>query len=190
MTIFFDLEKVRNDHNCKIYFETGLWDSNTNNSCKQALQCNFNKVYSTEIREDFINIAKKVFINDIQNKRLILIHDDSSNLKKYLNETCFDNNRVLFYLDAHVDNQNIKNFKNRCPLFEELNAIKNMKTNDNIILIDDLRILNHKHPWNETSYGNINFINEIKKLILQINSQYKFKTLCGVVENDVLMAYI
>jgi hypothetical protein len=65
-----------------------------------------------------------------------------------------------------------------------------MKRKDHIILIDDLRIINLKFPWGEKSYGKINFIDQIKEQILSINKEYKFDTLNGHIENDVLIAYI
>jgi hypothetical protein len=96
----------------------------------------------------------------------------------------------MFFLDAHVDNINIHNYKKRCPLIEELEAIKSIQRNDNIILIDDLRIIKESFPWGETSYGNIDFLQQIKNFILSININYKFDTLNGHVNDDVLLAYI
>lgn len=78
----------------------------------------------------------------------------------------------------------------KCPLFDELEAIKNLEKKDNIILIDDLRIIKNSFPWGETSYGNIDFLQQIKNTILTINNDYKFNTLNCHIENDVLIAYI
>ena len=61
---------------------------------------------------------------------------------------------------------------------------------NNIILVDDLRIIKQSFPWGEDSYGNINFYDEIKKIILEINPEYKFITLDGHIKDDVLMCYI
>ena len=65
-----------------------------------------------------------------------------------------------------------------------------MERKDNIILIDDLRIIKKPYPWGETSYGNIDFLDNIKEKILEINNNYKFKTLDGYINDDVLMAYL
>ena len=81
-------------------------------------------------------------------------------------------------------------YKKKCPLFEELSAIGNLERKDHIILIDDLRVIKEKFPWGELSYGNINFLDQIKNKILSINENYKFSTLNGNIENDVLIAYI
>lgn len=185
MPINFDLENIRKKYDCKIYFETGLYDvDNKNNSCCQATLCNFDKIFSIEIREDFVQKAKTKFSNK-QNVKIIC--DDSSNLNLYLNNVT---EKCLFFLDAHVDNSNIKNFKFRCPLFEEIKAIKNHHIKNHIICIDDVRILKNKNPWNEKQYGNINFLEEIQKNILSINSEYKFFYLDGFIKNDVLLCYI
>ena len=46
------------------------------------------------------------------------------------------------------------------------------------------------HPWGEDSYGDINFFEIIKEKILEINPNYKFSRLNGIIEDDVLLAYI
>jgi len=50
-------------------------------------------------------------------------------------------NKTMIFLDTHVDNINIHNFKKKCPLLDELEAIKSLDRKDNVILIDDLRII-------------------------------------------------
>ena len=189
MPINFDLEKLRITHNCINYFETGLWDPMDDISSKNALLCGFEKVFCIEIRKDWVDLGKDIFKNEIQSNRYHLILDDSVNMNKYIDNNIFTN-KTLFFLDAHVDNDNIHNYTTRVPLFYELEAIKQIERKDNIILIDDLRIINTTYPWNETRYGNINFLDKIKELILSINENYKFDTLNGIIENDVLIAYI
>ena len=189
MPINFNLEEIRQKYDCKNYFETGLWNPNDNTiSFRKALDCNFDKISSIEIRKDFIELGNNIFKEYIESGRCNLYNDDSVNIGKYLNNNY---NKTLFFLDAHVDNVNIKNYQKKCPLFEELNAISNLKRKDNIILIDDIRYLKIKHPWGETSYGDIIFLDEIKKKILTINKKYNFSTLKGQNnEDDVLIAYI
>jgi len=189
MPINFDLEQLRKEHNCLNYFETGLWDPRTNVSSKQALLCGFEKVFCIEIREDWVNIGNHIFRKDIIEGRYNLLLDDSTNMKKYINNDIF-NNKTMFFLDAHVDNANIHNYKKKCPLFDELEAIKNIERKDNVILIDDLRIIKNSFPWGETSYGNIDFLQQIKETILTINENYKFSTLNGYIDDDVLLAYV
>ena len=78
----------------------------------------------------------------------------------------------------------------KCPLFEELSAIASLERKDHVILIDDLRIIKSTFPWGEQSYGSIDFLQKIKIKILSINENYKFSTLDGHINNDVLIAYL
>jgi len=189
MPINFDLEKVRQNYNCINYFETGLWDPRCSVSSHTALNCNFKKVFCIEIREDWVELGKKIFKKEIENGRYNLYLDDSTNMKNYLVGDHWKD-KTLFFLDAHVDDINIHNYKKMCPLFEELSAIENLERKDHIILIDDLRLLRMPYPWGETSYGNINFLEHIVNKILSINKNYKFRTLNGHIDNDVLIAYV
>jgi hypothetical protein len=189
MPISFDLESLRKEYNCVNYFETGLWDPRSNVSSKQALSCGFDKVYCIEIRKDWVDLGNDIFKEYIIKGRYNLYLDDSTNMKKYIMNDNFSN-KTMFFLDAHVDNNNIHNYKRKCPLFDELEAIKSIERKDNIILIDDLRIIKSAFPWGETSYGNIDFLQQIKQTILTINKDYKFATLNGHVNDDVLIAYL
>jgi len=190
MPIRFDIETLRKQHKCINYFETGLFNPRHDVSSKKALRCKFKKVFCIEIRKDWVKAGKKVFEKEIKAGRYNLYLDDSVNMEKYLTSNDFQN-KTMFFLDAHVDNKDIPNtYQKKLPLFEELSAISNLERKDNIILIDDLRILKHKSPWGEESYGNINFLEQIKKQILSINENYKFSTLDGTVPDDVLVAYI
>jgi len=188
MPVDFDLEELRKEHNCLNYFETGLWDPRGDVSSKKALSCGFEKLYCIEIRKDWVLLGLEVFKEDIIQDRYHLILDDSTNMQKYIKSDDFLN-KTMFFLDAHVDNADIHFYKKRCPLFEEIEAIKSIERKDNVILIDDLRLIT-THCWGERSYGEINFLEKIKEQILSINPNYKFATLNGCVENDVLMAYV
>ena len=189
MPISFDLEDLRTKHNCVNYFETGLWDPRTDVSSKLALSCRFDKVYCIEIRNDWVELGKEVFKEDIITGKYNLYLDDSTKMKKYLTTDNFKD-KTMFFLDAHVDNENIHNYKLRCPLFDELEAIKSIERKDNVILIDDLRIIKDSFPWGERRYGNIDFLQQIKNIILTINKDYKFDTLNGCIHDDILIAYI
>jgi len=190
MPISFDLEDLRVKHNCVNYFETGLYDPRETVSSKLALSCNFNKVFCIEIRKDWVELGKIVFKDHITTGKYNLYLDDSTNMKNYVMNNDIFKNKTMFFLDAHVDSVNIHNYKKKCPLFEELEAIKSIERKDNVILIDDLRIIKESFPWGEKSYGNIDFLQQIKNTILSINKDYKFDTLHGDTRDDVLLAYI
>jgi len=186
----FNLEELRHKYDCINYLETGLWKPwSMKITLRDALKCNFKNITNIEIREDFVLKGKEIFKKEISKSRLRLINDDSTNLQKYLNQDYYSD-KTLFFFDAHVDNNSITNYKKRCPLFCELEALKTLQRKDNIILIDDLRIIKQAFPWGETSYGNVNFLESIKNKILEINKDYKFATLDGTIQDDVLLCYI
>ena len=191
MPISFDLEDLRKSNDCINYLETGLFDPTVDVSCKLALKSNFSKVYSIEIRDDWVALGNEVFSSDIKSNRLTIIHGDSANLKTYLNAIGGLHEKTLFYLDAHVDNGGITQaYKFKCPLVAELDAIKSLSRNDHVICVDDVRILKENFPWGETTYGNVNFIELIKLYIKSINPNYKFTYMNGHIPNDVLVAYV
>lgn len=186
MPINFDLEEIRSRFDCKNYFETGLCDPRLNVSCKKALVCNFDRVYSIDLCSEYIRLGKEIFKD---HPHLTLINDDSNNIGNYLGSIFF-RERTFFFLDAHVDDPKLTGYKNRCPIFNELTAIGKMNRKDHIICVDDLRIFRLENPWEETSYGKIDYIEKIKEMILGINSEYKFTYLDGHEKGDVLMAFI
>src|SRR6185437_2071573 len=116
MPINFDLEFYRKIFKCTIYFETGLWDARYDVSSKKALQCKFDKVFCIELRKDFVEVGREVFKDEISKGRYCLINDDSINIGKYLDNDLIKSNKCIFFLDAHVDNSNISNYKLKCPL--------------------------------------------------------------------------
>lgn len=189
MPISFDLQAIKEKHNCVNYFETGLWDPRSNVSSKQALAAGFERVFCIELRDQWVKLGYEIFKEEILSHKYFLFHDDSVNMKRHLHYPYFEN-KTMFFLDAHVDNNNIHNFTKICPVFDELEAIKSLDRKDNVIMVDDLRLLKQPFPWGEQSYGNINFLDTIKNKILEINPDYKFTTLEGHIADDVLCAYV
>lgn len=192
----FDIEKLRAEHNCFNWFETGLWDARYDDvTAKKALKCGFTKLYGVEIRTDLCEYAKVEYGDYISTGRYNLINDDSANMAKHLKDDAFKE-KTMFFLDAHIDNPLISTlgivpYKKKCPLFEELNAIDELERKDNIILVDDLRIVNgNMEEWDGITQDKQNNLELIKERVLQINSNYKFDTLDGYVPNDILLCYI
>jgi hypothetical protein len=190
MPISFDLEALKIQHNCVNYLETGLWDPrNENISIHKALKAGFDHVFTIEILDEWVRLGNELFKKEVSENRLQIIHDDSTNMQKYLEHEAFKN-KTMFFLDAHVDSKNISSFQKFCPVLEELKAINSLSRKDNVILVDDLRYLSAPSPWGENSYGDINFLETIKEYILTINKEYKFSLLNGHVKNDVLLAFV
>ena len=190
MPIAFDIEELRRRFDCTTYLETGLYDPRVDVSCRKALTCGFKKLYTVELRQDWVELGKAEFAADVESGRLSVIHDDSANLAAHIHGNADFEERTFFFLDAHVDNHLIKNFVKRCPIVEELAAIKELGRKDHVICVDDMRIMRTPFPWREESGGNINYEDKIRELILGINPAYKFMYLDGHVPGDVLCAYV
>jgi hypothetical protein len=189
MPFAFDLEALRKEHDCVHYFETGLWDPRMDVSSKQALRAGFQHVFCIEAHPPWVELGKKEFAEEIAKDRYHLILTDSKNMRRHLYHPYFKD-RCLFFLDAHVDNDQISSQTTKCPLLEELDAIQSLERNDHVILINDLRILSHPCPWGESRYGSMDFVEKIKERIRIINPNYQFKTLPGIIPNDILCAYV
>ena len=183
MPVNFDIKELKQAHNCNIWFETGLWDveSSETSLCKAVSTDSFDKYCSVEINKDFIEIATRKFKD---NNKVILFEGDSKNLAEYLNKLELqDHDKILFFLDSHGSGLG-------CPLVQELQAIKNLKNNNHVILIDDLRII-RTCKWGEESLKDcVDFEKILKEKILDINQNYKFSYLNGHIDNDVLLCSI
>ena len=184
MPICFDLDEVRKEHNCNVYFETGLWNvAREDTSLCQALRLSFDKYASVEINPDFIDIAKLKFTQEIKDNKLKLYEGDSKELAQYLEDFrhgLTSDDKILFFLDSHGSGH-------ACPLVEELDAIKDLKNNNHIIMIDDVRII-RDCCWGVEKYQGGGFEDLLKQKILDINPNYKFSFLNGYQDNDVLVA--
>lgn len=186
MPICFDLKEIFDKYKTNIYFETGLWNVNNETSLTQALRLQFDKLCSVDISEWHIARAKDKFSQEISDNKLKLYKGDSKNLSEYLEDLSPNlDDRILFFLDSHGGEHN----GTRCPLMEELEAIEKLERKDHIIMIDDIRII-RSCIWSDSRYNSNNFEQQLKDKILQINSQYKFSYLKGVVDDDVLIAFI
>lgn len=190
MPIAFDIEELRTRFGCTTYLETGLYDPRADVSCRKALTCGFKKLYTVELREDWVALGKQEFCTDVESGRLTILHDDSANLANHLRGNADFEERTFFFLDAHVDNQLIKNYVKRCPIVEELDAIKELARKDHVICVDDMRIMRTPYPWQESSAGDTNYETLIRQMISAINPDYKFMYLDGHVPGDVLCAYV
>ena len=190
MPINFNLEKLRRENNCSYYFETGLGDSKNIKSykvqsCLQAVRSKFNKIYSMEIEKRLIDLGIEAYKSEIENERVTLIHDDSKNIGKYLDDNILDK-KTLFFLDAHH-----RNSKTQLPIIHELNEISKLKNKNHIICIDDIRLLKGKKAWGlNVQEGYDSHLDHILSVLSKINNKYKIKYLKGIKENDVLCAYL
>lgn len=174
------LEKYKKN----ILIETGTYLGGTT---KSAIEHGYNKVYTIELQPYLYEEAKKNLSSLIEDgKVVILLGNSNQRLSEIMSEV---EESVTILLDAHIDGGNYKpnvtpdNVK-WCPLYEELEIIKNHPIKNHTILIDDVRIIG-KMGWGTGIYLDI-LINTIK----EINPNYEITFDKGETPEDVLVAYI
>ena len=97
-----------------IFIETGTYMGDT----IYNMISEFNKIYSIELSEKYVNYATKRFEN---NNKVTIIHGDSTlMLKSILNEV---NDSVFFWLDGHWSGGDTAKGNLDCPLIEEITII-------------------------------------------------------------------
>jgi len=139
----FNIGDYISKFNLTSLIETGTYKGD---SIEYAMEYNFVKIFSIELLEEFYKYSLDKFSQD---KRIILINDNSIDGLKTLLTTYVNIGNTLYWLDAHLPNlykdtydSNYKeNNKILIPLKQELKLIKKYKdiTND-VFIIDDLRI--------------------------------------------------
>lgn len=166
------LEKYKQN----IFIETGTLNGD---AVQLAIDLKIPKIYSIEIDEKLQKQNIEKFKTNIKNNEVYLIVGDSEiELEKILKNI---NESVTIWLDSHWDGGVIGNKK--CPLYEELEAIKKFSIRTNIfpnILIDDLRCFGGGN-WGENIY-----LNRIIEKIFEINPNYKIEREDGFSPGDVL----
>jgi hypothetical protein len=158
------------------FLETGT----ANADCvRLALEVGFEKIYSIELDSILQNENIIKYQSQINEGKVNLITGDSlwelTNLIPELDKP------TTFWLDAHVDFGPMGT--KRCPLYEELSAIKMSNIKTHTVLIDDMRILGGH--WGEGIS-----IEGLKNRLLEINPEYKFIFENGFAPNDILVAYL
>jgi hypothetical protein len=158
------------------FLETGT----ANGDCvRLALEIGFEKIFSIELDENLQNENIQKYQSFINEEKINLITGDS--LWELINIIPSLDKSTTFWLDAHVDFGPMGT--KRCPLYEELSAIKMSDIKTHTILIDDMRMLGQ---W----WGEGISVDELKKRILEINPNYKFTFENGFAPNDILAAYL
>jgi len=159
------------------FLETGT----ANGDCVQlALELGFEKIFSIELDESLQKENIQKYQSFVDEQKINLITGDSlwelSNIISSLDKP------TTFWLDAHQDYGPVGT--KRCPLYEELSAIKTSDIKTHTILIDDMRMLGH---W----WGEGIDIDGLKNKILEINPNYKFTFEDNeFAQNDILVAYL
>lgn len=160
-----------------VFIETGTYNGD---STKVAYDYGFKKIYTIELIKENYDISK----NNLEkySDRINLYHGDSKKiLPEILKEV--DSEKIVFWLDAHVDHPDKAPHLDPCPLHIELSYINKHKRKDHIIMIDDMRIIN-THTWGSNISKNL-----ITQQLKLINKEYNFIFVDSeAAKNDILIA--
>jgi len=167
------LSKYKNPY----FLETGTADGDC---VRLALNVGFEKIYSIELDESLQSKNAIQYKSEIESGIVTLITGDS--IVEVGNTVILLDKPTTFWLDAHVDfgPMGIK----KCPLYEELESIKQSKIKTHTIMIDDVRIFGQH--WGESIT-----LEKLKEKILEINVDYKFTFEDNqYAPKDILVAYL
>ena len=169
------------DYKSDIFFETGTYQGYT---ARIASEIGFDKVITVELQSYLYNEAKSL---SSQYNNIEFFLGDSPTIITDVLTGIDDTKTITFWLDAHIGPGNFVAGQTpdirKCPLYDEINAIKSLKRNDHTILVDDLRIFTEDNEWGVN-------LQDLIDSIKQINPEYKITFIDGDVENDVLVAKV
>ena len=161
-----------------VFFETGTYLGFTSNEAKRI---GYPRVVTIELQEHLYNQAIKNSIGGIEYH----LGDSPKIMGELLPGM---EGKITFWLDAHIDSGNyipeITPEIRECPLYEELYCIMNLKRNDHTILIDDICIIGN------IGWGIGTIKEELIRMILIINKDYKIYYIEGKEPDDILVATI
>ena len=164
----------------KIYIETGTGDGE---SVAIALSAGFKLIITIEAAPRVFERACERFAFD--DSVLNVLGDSGSALPNILGRI---NEPITFFLDAHWSSgePNLPNGVSKCPLLDDLIAIRKHPVKTHTILIDDIHYFRGRGI---KQWGNIT-IGDILEIIMQINPEYQISFEPGSTENDILVATI
>jgi len=173
MPIRFNLCKYNSPGS--VFIETGLWRCE---GVEKAIRAGFKKIISIEIDKKIFRAGQKRLAKHIESGRVSLLLGNSEALMGSALSLVPDS-KIVFWLDGHY--QGVGQYEAN-PLYSELESIGRHRRKDHTILIDDRRLF-RSSTWNVDE-------SLVKRIISQVNPQYRFCCLRGHISNDVLCAYV
>lgn len=170
-------ESILSNYLADVFIETGTY---IGGAVEIALKLGFKEIYTIEIVEEFFNIAKNKFLD---NSNVHCFLGSSSELLEQILNKITEEKTITFWLDGHFIQTHEPDFaKDKFPLMDELNIIKNLKNKKHNILIDDVRCFNNVLPHTQ---------DQIEAAIKNINKDYKINYIdSSRFSNDILAATV
>lgn len=159
--------------NCAVLVETGTFRGDTTRVGARF----FDRVYTIELSKELYEHNLKRF----SGKKNIFLHQGDSDkvLKELMNtvlmNTVSGNERMVFWLDAHYSGSGTSKREGKCPVLDELEAIKFHPRRDHCVLIDDADMFGEDDEYPELS--------EVIRQLKQINPDFS-----PVVKNNIIVA--
>lgn len=173
MSMKFDLKQFINP----VFVETGTFHGG---GVKAALNAGFEKILTLEVFAPLVEENSVRFQKEIEQEKVQIIHGDSGFVLQPAIQEISSN--ITFWLDAHIQSMNGGGEgSERCPIVAELEQIlATRKEKKDIILIDDMRLIENRNVgWSVN-------LNEMYRLIWEINPSYVLKRIDGHIPYDVL----
>lgn len=178
-------KEVLRKYKKSILIETGTYMGMTTKNAIEEI--GYDKVYTIELQDYLYKISCNNLVHLINENKVVAVKGNSNEkLREILSEI---NEPVTILLDAHIDGGNYvpgvtPDNVNWCPLYDELEIIKNHHIKNHTILVDDVRIIG-KIGW-----GSNVFLERIINMIKDINPEYQISYEEGETPEDVLVANI
>jgi hypothetical protein len=165
--------------NYKIFIETGTY---MGNGVQTAYNLGFKNIYSIEFSDYYYNYCIQRF-KDYHN-----IHLYKGGSATLLNEILQNiTEPSVIFLDAHYCADGVTGLDNVwIPIKEELEAIKNNKIKEHIIIIDDMMAMDNTHFDAKTGkWAGAPGIDKVINLLIDINPNYE---IIPLIKEDQLIA--
>lgn len=167
----------------KTFVETGTFKGDTILLVKQSGL--FEKIFSCEINKPLFDAAQVTFKDDPSIQ--ILEMESPEFLKKIFSDEnsdrLFEPIQTTIWLDAHASGPLGGGKSVGSPVLDELKAIETSKINTHTIFIDDRRLFGCEEWGGVTEQ-------EALDLLKEINPDYTIVYLDGVIEKDIICAYV
>lgn len=143
-----------------------------------ATRC-FEQIFSIELSSSYCALCRARFAAF---PNVAVLEGDSAVLLPQLLEQTIDA-PATFWLDGHYSAEDTARGKTNTPILAELESIRRHRIKNHTILIDDIRLFGSPEFYSIS-------VEQITKLILEINQNYKVSFIDGIVSNDILLAQV